>query len=175
MPTARRGLALAKKAETTNYTDHTNNEMSRRLRRRSFSLVPSPSSPAPPREGGSPLLNRFMTKRTLLALMALALLITGIVLALAHADGAAAMEIRASCFRLSVLCCLIWLAYPELMKLPTWLFPAIACIALAAYRWPRLLWLVPILAAGGWLLKPRGKRRPAASRSAARQSSRSQD
>jgi hypothetical protein len=57
-------------------------------------------------------------KRTAIALMALALLAIGTVLTLSHATGAAALECQASSFRLGVLCGLVWLAYPELIKLP---------------------------------------------------------
>jgi hypothetical protein len=75
-----------------------------------------------------------------------------------------------------VLCGLVWLAYPELIKLPGWLFPALACTGLAAYRWRWLFALVPIIAAGGWLLQPRGKnRRRIASRSRPREPSQPRD
>ena len=104
--------------------------------------------------------------------MALVLLTIGIVLTIEHPTSAVAVESQASSLRLGVLCCLIWLAYPELIKIPGWLFPALACTGLAVFRWPRLFALVPIIAAGGWLLQPRGKnRRRVASRSHRREPS----
>lgn len=118
-----------------------------------------------------------MQKRTLIALMALTLLAIGAALWFSGASGAAAVECRASSFKLGVLCCLVWLAYPELIKLPGWLFPALAAAGLAAYRWRWLFWLVPVIAAAGWLLQPRRKRRRAAPRprSATRETSQTRD
>jgi hypothetical protein len=115
-------------------------------------------------------------KRTAIGLLALVLLAVGIALTIRGATGAGAVECQASSLRLGVLCCLIWLAYPELIKLPGWLFPALACAGLAAYRWPRLFALVPLIAAAGWLLQPRGKRRRrVASRSSKREPSQPRD
>jgi hypothetical protein len=104
-----------------------------------------------------------MQKRTLIGLLAFVLFAIGIALSIGGATGAAAIECQASSLKLGVLCCLIWLAYPELIRLPGWLFPALACTGLAAYRWRWLFWLVPLVAAAGWLLqpRPRGRRRPA--------------
>ena len=103
-------------------------------------------------------------RRALIALMALVLLAIGIALWLDGATGAGAVEAQAQCLKLGVLCALVWLAYPELMKLPGWLFPALFCTALAAYRWRWLFALVPIIAAAGWLLQPRRTRRGTARR-----------
>jgi hypothetical protein len=119
-----------------------------------------------------------MQKRTAIALLALLLLAIGFALWLGGATGAAAVECQASSLRLGVLCCLVWLAYPELIKLPSWLFPALFCTALAAYRWRWLFALVPLVAAVGWLLQPRPRRkarRRIASRSRAREPSQPRD
>jgi hypothetical protein len=119
-----------------------------------------------------------MQKRTAIALLALILLAVGIALTIAGATGAGAVECQASSLKLGVLCCLVWLAYPELIKLPGWLFPALACTGLAAYRWRWLFALVPIIAAGGWLLHPRPRkktRRRIASRSGTREPSQPRD
>ncbi|HEX3999587.1 MAG TPA: hypothetical protein VHX65_13625 [Pirellulales bacterium] len=116
-----------------------------------------------------------MEKRTVIGLMAFALLAIGIGLTMGGATSAPAIECEASSLRLGVVCSLLWLAYPELVKLPGWLFPAICCTALAAYRWRWLFALVPIIAAAGWLLQPRGKRRRTARRSPTRKRSQSRD
>src|ERR1700722_17323011 len=98
-------------------------------------------------------------KRTAIALMALALLAIGVVLTIEQPTTPRAVEGQASMLKLGVLGGLIWLAYPELIKLPGWLFPALACTGLAAYRWRWLFALVPIIAAGGWLLPPRPRKK----------------
>jgi hypothetical protein len=119
-----------------------------------------------------------MQKRTIIALMALVLLAIGIGLWISGAPGAAVAESQASSLKLGVLCCLVWLAYPELIKLPGWLFPALLCTGLAAYRWRWLFALVPLIAAAGWLLQPRprrNRRRRITSRSRQRESSQPRD
>jgi hypothetical protein len=101
----------------------------------------------------------FMHRRTAIGLLAVVLFAIGIALTLSGVTGAGALECQASSLRLGVLCSLVCLAYPELIKLPGWLFPALACSGVAAYRWRWLFALVPFIAAAGWLLQPRGKRR----------------
>ena len=99
-----------------------------------------------------------MHKRTSIGLLALVLFAVGIALTIGGATGAGAVECQASSLRLGVLCSLVWLAYPELIRLPGWLFPALLCSALAAFRWRWLFAVVPLIAFGGWLLQPRRKR-----------------
>jgi hypothetical protein len=98
-----------------------------------------------------------MQQRTLIGIAGLVLFAIGGGLTLNGATGAMAAECQASSLKFAVLCGLVWLAYPELIKLPGWAFPALFCALLAAYRWRWFFVLVPILAAVGWLLKPRGK------------------
>jgi hypothetical protein len=116
-----------------------------------------------------------MQKRTLIGLSALFLLAVGCVVTISGASGAMAAEGQSSSLKLGVICSLIWLAYPELIKLPSWLFPAMFCTALAAYRWRWLFAFVPIIAAVCWLLKPRRKNLSVSSRRPRREPSQPRD
>ncbi len=90
-------------------------------------------------------------KRLLIGVLGLVLLAIGAWLTFSGATGAAALDGKMSSIRLGLLCCLIWLAYPELIKIPAWLIPAAVVAALAIYRWPKFLALVPIIAGVCWL------------------------
>jgi len=116
-----------------------------------------------------------MQRRNLIGLSALFLLAIGGVFTISGATGAMAAEGQASSFKLGVICGLIWLAYPELLKLPSWLFPVLFCTALAAFRYKWLFVLAPIVAAVCWLLKPRPKNNSVSSRHSRRELSQPRD
>ena len=60
-----------------------------------------------------------------------------------------------ACLRIGIILAVFWLAYPDLVVLPRWLFPAVLVIGLAMIRWRWLFWAVPVVIFLGWLLRPR--------------------
>ncbi len=87
--------------------------------------------------------------------MALLLLGTAGVLKLLPATNAGAEGLFSACLRIGSISAVFWLAYPDLVRLPAWLFPAIVLVAAAMARWPWLLYFVPGMIVVGWLLRPR--------------------
>jgi hypothetical protein len=56
---------------------------------------------------------------------------------------------------------LVWLAYPQLQRVPAWLAAVIVAALLVVVRWPRLIVLALPLVVLLWLLGPRAPRRDA--------------
>jgi hypothetical protein len=57
-------------------------------------------------------------------------------------------QFYAMCWRLGGILAVLWLAYPDLCRLPGWLLLALPVLAIVLVRWPRLfLWLIPLLIA----------------------------
>jgi hypothetical protein len=102
-----------------------------------------------------------MSTRTRIGILSLALLAVGGALAcvthFSRSPGALAAEGMSVSLRWGLLTAAFWLAYPELARLPRWLLPAGASVALAAVL--RIWWLVIVAIAAvgiGFLLRPRG-------------------
>jgi hypothetical protein len=98
-----------------------------------------------------------ISKRTKLGVLAVLLLATAGVLKLIPAEHAPANSVGlfGACWRIGFVLAVFWLAYPDLVRLPRWLMPAVLLVGLAMARWPWLLWSVPAVIFVGWLLRPR--------------------
>jgi cell division protein FtsW (lipid II flippase) len=96
-----------------------------------------------------------MPRRTKLGILALLLLLLAGVLKLLESTTPLAMEGWGACLRVGMILGAFWLAYPDLVRLPIWAFPAIGLLCLAAIRWKIFLFAVPPALFLGWLLIPR--------------------
>jgi hypothetical protein len=90
-------------------------------------------------------------RRALLGLLALVLLATGLI-----AWGGANETISGTSLRLGIVLALVWLAWPQLRRLPVWIVAVVGVALVLAMRWPKLLWGLLPLAVLLWLLRPRG-------------------
>ncbi|HTM55509.1 MAG TPA: hypothetical protein VL175_15885 [Pirellulales bacterium] len=66
--------------------------------------------------------------------------------------------LSAACLRVGMVMGLLWLAHPQLERLPLWATVVGGVLALAILRWPKLVVFVLPLALVLWLLKPRASR-----------------
>jgi len=66
--------------------------------------------------------------------------------------------LSAACLRVGMVMGLLWLAHPQLERLPLWATVVGVVLALAILRWPKLVVIVLPLALVLWLLKPRAQR-----------------
>ena len=98
-----------------------------------------------------------MARRTKLGLLALVLFALAGVLWMFEASSPLATEGWGACLRVGIILGAFWLAYPDLVRLPVWLLPALIVIVLAAIRWKIFLFAVPPDIFLGWLLRPRNK------------------
>ena len=74
-------------------------------------------------------------------------------------EGALETQLEAACWRVGALMAAIWLAYPEVARLPGWLLGMVPILGLILALKPRYLLLaVPIVIAMA-ILKPRVRRR----------------
>ena len=67
--------------------------------------------------------------------------------------------LEAACIRIGSVMAVLWIAYPELIKLPTWISAAtMIATPVIAYRPKIALLILPLLFAL-WILSPKGKQR----------------
>ncbi len=72
-----------------------------------------------------------------------------------------AVQLESACWRIGPLCLLIWLAYPEIQRIPLWFFGALPLTLIILWKRPQLIWILAPVAILVALLKPRkpGNRR----------------
>ena len=63
--------------------------------------------------------------------------------------------VAGSCLRIGAVLALLWLAEPQLRRVPTWLVASLFVVLVIVMRWPRLLVAVIPLALLLWWLRPR--------------------
>jgi hypothetical protein len=102
-----------------------------------------------------------MTRRTKLGILVLLLFAASGLLKLFESSSPLAEESFGACLRFGIILGAFWLAYPDLVRLPIWIYPAVVLLALAAIKFKLLLFAVPPVLFLGWLLRPRN---PAGSR-----------
>jgi len=87
-------------------------------------------------------------RRHLIGLIALALLVGAVYFWLhpSAAESAWGLQLQAACWRLGALTSILWLAWPQLHRVPPWVFGAILVPLLILAVRPRLIFLaVPIV------------------------------
>jgi hypothetical protein len=66
---------------------------------------------------------------------------------------------EAACWRLGAITVMLWLAYPELMRIPVWLLALVPVLAIVLARWPKwFLVLIPVLIVVAILKRPLRRR-----------------
>ena len=65
--------------------------------------------------------------------------------------------IHGMCVKVGVVLLALWLAFPQINRLPAWLFQAILVSVVVVARWPRMIFLVVPIAIAYWMLQPRRK------------------
>jgi len=68
-------------------------------------------------------------------------------------------ELYAACLRMGLLMALWWLAYPQTVRLPMWIWVVIpASVVVVAWRPKLIVWVIPVVVAIA-ILWPRAKKR----------------
>ena len=102
-----------------------------------------------------------MTTRTKIGVIGIVLLVAGGYLHWFPPEGLSNTDaLESACLRVGFMMGALWLAYPELVKLPTWISAA-TFVATPIIAWrPRLaLIILPVLLAV-WILYPKKKKQP---------------
>ncbi len=99
-------------------------------------------------------------RRHLLGIVAVLLFAGAVAFWIWPPEGAAAQQFEAACWRVGALVAVFWLAYPQLYRVPSWLWPALTVsLAVLAIRPKYFVLAVPIIVALA-ILRPRiGRRR----------------
>ena len=98
-------------------------------------------------------------RRHLLGIIALLLLAGAAVYWIWPPEGSAAQQFEAACWRVGALMAVLWLAYPQLLRLPGWLWPGLTMLLMIlAIRPKYFLLAVPVIVALA-VLRPRLGRR----------------
>ena len=94
--------------------------------------------------------------RPTIAVLAVVLLCGGIYLSFAKPEGTLVTGLHAACWRVGGLLAAIWIAHPQLAKLPSWVYLLFFAATLAIAVRPRLAIIVlPLVIVAFWL-RPRG-------------------
>ncbi len=96
-----------------------------------------------------------MTMRTRIASLAVALVVAGIVLALSYPRDASGQAWAGGLLRVGLVMGVLWLALPQLMGLPRWLFGGIVVLLIVVARWPKLILVALAAAAVLAFIRPR--------------------
>ena len=95
--------------------------------------------------------------RPTVAILASILLTGGVYLSLVDHDDGFTAGLHAACWRVGGLLVAIWIAHPQLVRLPAWIYAVGCAAAVAIAVRPRLaIIVVPLVLAALWL-RPRGR------------------
>ncbi len=98
------------------------------------------------------------TRRRIIGLVALALFAGAGAFQIWPPETAMQQEFYAACLRMGLLMGLWWLAYPQTVRLPVWIWVVIPASILAVALRPKLLvWVIPIVIVLA-ILRPRAKK-----------------
>ena len=91
--------------------------------------------------------------RPTIGLIAVVLLVAGLLI-----GGSGDQTLASACLRIGVLMSLLWLAHPQLERMPRWMVLVGGVGVFVVMRWPKLLVLALPVAVVLWLLRPRAGR-----------------
>ena len=95
--------------------------------------------------------------RPTIALLALLLLAGGVYLSLVDYQGGLATGLNSACWRIGGLLVAVWIAHPQLVRLPAWLYLLLLVLAaLIAVRPKLAIIVIPLVIAALWLRPRRG-------------------
>ena len=103
----------------------------------------------------------FSMRRHAIGIIAIVLLIGGVVLVCWPVEGQGLFAgLNAACWRVGALMAVLWLAYPQIHRMPAWLWAAIPALAVVLAVRPRwFLIALPIVVALAVLRPRNGNRR----------------
>ncbi len=86
-------------------------------------------------------------RRNILGIVALTLLLGGAAFLIwPMGQNEAMIQLEAGCWRIGGCLAALWLAYPDLLKIPRWIWISMPVLILVLAKWPRLfLLLIPLL------------------------------
>ena len=93
--------------------------------------------------------------RPTIGVIALVLLATALVLALWPFSDSSTQQFESACWRIGAVMAALWLAHPQLKRLPRWALPALLVLILVIARWPRMLALAIAILLAFAFLRPR--------------------
>ncbi|NQU23175.1 MAG: hypothetical protein HQ567_18000 [Candidatus Nealsonbacteria bacterium] len=101
------------------------------------------------------------TRRHAIGILAIVLLPAGIYLALQPIQGDGLLVgLDAACMRVGALMAVLWLAYPQIHRLPAWIWAAIPALVIVLARWPKWFFVALPIVIALVILRPRnGNRR----------------
>ena len=98
-------------------------------------------------------------RRIAIGIIAVLLFVGAVYFHVCPPAGAAWTQLEAACWRVGALMAVVWLAYPEVARLPGWLLGVVPILGVVLALRPKyLLIAVPIVIAMA-ILKPRARRR----------------
>jgi len=96
-----------------------------------------------------------MNRRPLIGILSVMLLAVGILPWAMSMGSDAMLGLSAACIRVGVLLATVYLAYPDLKGIPSWLF-TLLLVSLCAVMWrPRLAVVIVPIVLAIWVLRPR--------------------
>ena len=99
--------------------------------------------------------NESMNRRPLIGILSAVLLAIGVVPWVMDFGSEATIGLSAACIRVGVLLATVYLAYPDLKNIPSWLF-SLLLTALCAVMWrPKLAVVIVPIVLAMWMLRPR--------------------
>ncbi len=100
-----------------------------------------------------------MYRRLILGLISIALLATGAILYFIQPASQGLDVFGAACVRVGVAMSALWLAYPDLQRIPVWMSGAllvvVAIVAVNPKLFSRLIVVVLVVYLAFWMLRPR--------------------
>ncbi len=95
-------------------------------------------------------------RRRIIGIMAVALLALGLMIWICRpGEQGSLVQLEAACWRIGGCLAVLWLAYPDLGKIPRWIWIALPVLILVMARWPRLFFIIVPLLILYALVRPR--------------------
>jgi hypothetical protein len=86
-------------------------------------------------------------RRHILGILAILLLLGGVVFLIwPPGEGEVQIQLESACWRIGACLAALWLAYPDLLRVPRWFWLTLPVLIVILAKWPRLfLLLIPVL------------------------------
>ncbi|MCC6125123.1 MAG: hypothetical protein IT426_09195 [Pirellulales bacterium] len=85
-------------------------------------------------------------RRTILGILAVLFMLGALVFEIRPPTQAFGLECQSACWRLAPLLAVFWIAYPDLNRIPWWLWLALPVLLFILVKWPKtILFFIPIL------------------------------
>ena len=94
-------------------------------------------------------------RRHVIGIIAILLLLGGAIYWISPPNSPLGHQVEAACWRLGPLLVMLWIAYPQLHHMPSWLWAAVPVLAIVLARWPKLFLVTIPLVIALAILQPR--------------------